>query len=449
MTLVETPSTGTLEQAITLPAGTGQSELERFRSQGIRFLRVCHPDLFGRQRAKQFPINSLPGLLDDGVAYSKMSLAEDLFGVPVDESEFPGLQRHPDLHAQLDLSTAVLPPWEPDTAWVLTTLTEGEQPSPLCGRSQLARARALLEELDLTGQAAGEPEFYLFEKGVSGERPRPYATEGVSYTMDRITDPRGIVQRMHRALSDFGIGVSAVNREFSPGQFEINLAHGEAGDAADQVFLLKTAIKELAIIEGVEAVFMPKPLMGEEGSSLHVHLSLWQGNKNAFATEEQSLSDLHLAAIAGVQAHAAAILAFAAPTVNSYKRLHGNGLSPKTSNFAEDNRHTFIRVPAERGSATRFEVRAGDASASSHLLIAAIMHAARDGIVRGLRPTAEGVPLPRTLEAAVTALENDEFFTESFGTELVAVYAAIKRREVAGYEAAVTDWEWNVYHSQS
>lgn len=424
----------------------GMAHLEHLLTRDIRVIRVIHADLFGRQRGKQVPIDALQMLLD-GVAYSKISLAEDLLGVPVDEDEFPRMKGHPDLHAVVEAGTAIIPPWEPDALWVLAGLWENGERSALCARGQLATARERLEhELGYTAVAAGEPEFYLFESG--GQR-KPYATDGVSYTIDRITDPRGVVGRMHRALADFGIGVTTVNREYSPGQFEINLRHSDVESAADQAFLLKTAIKELAIIEGTEAVFMPKPLVGEEGSGLHVHMSLWQGAQNVFDDGNGGMTPIMRSAIAGVQLHAPALMAFAAPIINSYKRLRGEGLSPRTSNFAEDNRHTYVRVPAERGNATRFEVRIGDASASPHLLMAAILHAARDGILRGLEPTKDGMPLPRSLESSLIALENSEVLIDGFGDELVRAYTAIKRREIEAYEATVTEWEWDLYHSHA
>lgn len=420
--------------------------LQQLVDAGAKIIRVVHTDLFGRQRGKQFPASYLPQLRD-GVAYSKMSIAEDLLGVPVDEDEFPTVKGHPDLFARIEPDSAIVPPWEPDAVWVLSSLWEHGERSPLCPRGALASARERVErDLGYTGQAAGEPEFYLFKVDGDGNRIAPYSRNGVSYTIDRVTDPDGVVARIHRNLIDFGIGVSVVNREFSPGQFEINLRHGESQVAADQAFLLKTAIKELAMIEGYEANFMAKPVTGDEGSSLHIHLSLWDGDRNVFANDE-GLGDMLRHAIAGVQAHAPALMAFAAPTVNSYKRLRGEGLSPRTSNFAEDNRYTFVRVPPEGGKATRFELRAGDASASPHLLLAGMLHAARDGIQRRLEPTPDGVPLPRSLGASIDALAASDLMRDAFGDELVDVYAALKRREIAAFEAHVTDWEWNLYHS--
>ncbi|GAA1779407.1 glutamine synthetase family protein [Leucobacter iarius] len=431
--------------------------LDRLLARGIRVIRLIHPDLFGRQRGKQFPVSELPGILG-GVAYSKVSLAEDLFGVPVDEAEFTQLAGHPDLHARIEPATAIIPPWEPDAVWVLSSLWEGDARSPLCARGQLVRA---LEELQrahgCSAVAAGEPEFYLFERDAEG-RPtqRPYSAEGVSYTIDRVTDPAGVVGRIHRGLVDLGIGVTAVNREFSPGQFEVNLRHAPALAAADRAFLLKTAIKELAVVEGRAANFMAKPLGGEEGSSLHIHVSLWRDDANAFAGSSEGepssgapLADVLRHAIGGLQAHAPALTALSSPTANSFKRLQGEGLSPDAADWGEDDRHVYLRIPAERGPATRIELRAGDASASPHLLLAGMIHAIRDGLDRRIEPLDAGAPLPRSLEDAIAALRADAVLASGFGREFVDVYAALKLSEARAARLAVTDWEWRTYHSHA
>ncbi|MFC7765979.1 type I glutamate--ammonia ligase [Leucobacter soli] len=253
--------------------------------------------------------------------------------------------------------------------------------------------------------------------------------------------------RIHRQLIDFDINVTVLNREFSPGQFEVNLHHAPTLESADEAFLLKTAIKELATIEGYAANFMAKPIQGEEGSSLHFHLSLWNGDANAFDSGDDTLNDALRHALGGLQAHAAALTAFTSPTVNSYKRLHGEGLSPDTATWGEDNRYTYLRIPAERGAATRIELRAGDASANPHLLLAAMMHAARDGLTRKLEPSDAGALLPRTLEDSIAALRADEVLADGFGSEFVDIYAALKLREARNYATSITDWEWNTYHS--
>lgn len=438
--------TGTTTTGSALVADFSAQYRDRLVARGIKVVRVIHVDLFGRQRAKQFPVSAWESLAS-GVAYSKVASAEDLLGVPVSEVEFPHLAGHPDLHAHLDLDRLLFPPWEPDSVWVLASLSEQGRPSRLCPRAQLASASdRLASEVGLKAVAAGEPEFYLFE-GRPGEASAvPYSQTGVSYTVDRVTDPRGVVGAMHRNLIDLGIGVTVVNREFSPGQFEINLQHDAAGQAADSAFLLKSSIKELASIEGLSAVFMAKPRSGHEGSGLHVHVSLWDGDHNVFDAGEGALSDVALGAIAGLQVHAPGLMALAAPTVNSYKRLSGEGLSPRRSNWGEDDRLTFIRIPPERGGATRLELRAGDASASAHLLLAGMLHAMRAGIAESAAPTKDGVGLPKDLEESLRHLEADDVLRDGLGDEFVSIYGALKRAEIQAYRSAVTDWEWATYH---
>lgn len=430
-------------------SGSTVPGVAELRERGVRVIRAIHPDLFGRQRAKQFPVEMLPELLE-GIAYSKMSIAEDLFGIPVDSADFPELAQHPDLIAKLDAGTVFFPPWEPDSAWMLATLWEHGTRSALCSRGQLQDS---LDRLDrstgFAGVAACEPEFYLFNADEKHAAGTPYSADGVSYTVGRITDPQQVIGRIHRQLIDFGIGVTALNREFSPGQFEVNLRHSDPIAAADRVFLLKDAVKELAIIEGFRANFMAKPLSLEEGSSLHVHFSLWNGLQNVLANEEvaSAPSDLLRWAIGGVQRHSAALTAFSSPTLNSYKRLAGEGLSPEYSNWGEDDRFTYLRIPAERGQATRFELRAGDASANPHLLLAAIAHAVRDGITQQIEPSSDGEALPTDLGQSLDALEHDDLLTEAFGVEFTRVYCALKRREIRAARLTVTDWEWRTYHS--
>ncbi|MCZ2849871.1 glutamine synthetase family protein [Modestobacter sp. VKM Ac-2978] len=415
--------------------------LASLADRGVGVLRAIHPDLFGRQRAKQIPIER-GSSLNGALAYSKMAMAEDLMGIPLDAQDFPQLASHPDVHARVDASTVRFPNWEPDCAWLLSSLWEKDGPSPLCARTQLKSAgEQLLADTGLRAIAAGEPEFYLFEQADG----QPYSKRGSSYTVDRVTDPRGVVGRMHRALIDFDIGVTVLSREFSPGQFEINLHHDDVLAAADKAFLLKCAVKDLASIEGLDANFMAKPRSGSEGNGLHVHVSLWDGETNAFAKDGDELSDTALAAIAGLQAHAPELMAVAAPTVNSYKRLTGEGLSPRNGSWGKDDRRAFIRIPPDMGAGTRVELRCGDASASPHLLFAATLHAMRSGITNEMRPTRDGGALPSSLEEAVQAFEGSEIMKAGFGEEFVGVYAALKRREIAAFHSHVTDWERDLY----
>jgi glutamine synthetase len=414
----------------------------RLRGEGVRFVRVMHPDPFGRARSKDVPVDGLGAVLG-GLGYCEASLVEGLDGEPLMDAEFPGGQGFPDVHAIPVPGTLRIAPWEPGTAWLLADLRGADGPSPLCCRSVLARQVAALAREGLRAVVASEPEFYLVREDGSLYSPGT----GMAYTTGVRADPEGVLRDLHLAVDGFGIGATTANREYSPGQFEINLAHTDALEAADRAFLLEEVVKDVAATHGLLATFMAKPFTEHEGSSHHVHVSLWHDEDNVFATAEGGLSELALAFAGGVLAHARGLTALASPTVNSYKRLAAVGsLVPAGAALAGDDRLSYLRVPSERGPATRLEVRAGDASANPYLLIAGILAAGRDGIARGLEPVSRASSeLPASLGDAVAALERDDVLCGALGDRLVAVLAALKRRECARYAATVTDWEWREY----
>ncbi len=247
----------------------------------------------------------------------------------------------------------------------------------------------------------------------------------------------------------------AANHEFMNSQYEINIEHSGALDAADRAFLLKTAVKELAAREGMVATFMGKPFNDQGGSGFHLHVSLADGDGgNAFNGGEELRSQF----VAGIIAHGSALMALLGPTVNAYKRLVPDSLAPTHVNWGVDNRTSFVRVPNERGSRSRVEIRAGDGSAAPHLAIAAVLLAGLDGIERALTPpdpvvgdayradeAHSGSKLPADLGAALDALEADETLCAGLGEELVETFFAMKRFELNRFNQWVTDWELDEY----
>ena len=172
-------------------------------------------------------------------------------------------------------------------------------------------------------------------------------------------------------------------------QWEINLTHSHALDAADRAFRFKAAVKDLATREGLLATFMGKPFNGDAGSGFHLHLSLCgEGGANAFADAagEEGCAQLLQHFIAGVIAHAPALMAFLNPTVNAYRRIDPHELVPTRACWGYDNRFGLVRVPPERGAATRVEMRLADGSANPYLATAALLFAGLDGIERELTP---------------------------------------------------------------
>jgi glutamine synthetase len=418
---------------------------QRFSADGVRFVRVNHADPHGRCRSKELPIDRL-AMATDGLGYCAASLVEGLDGEPLMGEAFPGGQGFPDLHAVGDLATARVAPWQPDTLWLLADLVEPNgAPSPLCMRGVLRRVTERLAGRGLRAMVASEPEFYVLRVAADGSIEHYSPLAGMAYTTGARADPTGLVRRIHSALDEFGLDVTTALREFSPGQFEINLAHADAMTAADNAFLLEEVVKEMAAGEGLLATFMAKPLTDSEGSSHHVHASLWRGDETAF-DDGGAPSATARAFAAGLIAHAEGLTALAAPTINSYKRLGNGELCPSTATLGGDSRQAYVRIPPERGHGTRVELRVGDASANPYLLIAGMLAAGLDGIERSLDPdSSPPMPLPRSLDAALIALEADSVLAEMLGAQLLEAIVAVKRRELERFNLAVTDWEWREY----
>ncbi len=280
------------------------------------------------------------------------------------------------------------------------------------------------------------------------------------YTVGPLADPRGVVRQIAESLSGLGMGTFASNHEFMNSQFEINLHHADALTAADRAFRLKGAVKDVAAIHGLVATFMGKPFNDQGGSGFHFHFSLDRDGSNAFADDGDAngVSEEFRHFMAGVLAHAPALTAFLNPTVNAYRRLVPDSLAPTHANWGWDNRTAFIRVPPERGGATRAEVRVGDGSANPYLATAAILFAGLHGVreklpleppVGGdaytLSEDEAGGTLPATLTDALDALEVDEELRAAMGPEIVDVFLAVKRFEAERHRTWVSDWELTEY----
>ena len=208
------------------------------------------------------------------------------------------------------------------------------------------------------------------------------------YTVGPLADPGGLVRRMTEQLAAIGLDVFAVNHEFMNSQYEINLRHSGALDAADRAFRLKSAVKDIAAQNGLHATFMGKPFNDQGGSGTHLHLSLNRDGANAFADPagRHGVSAEMGHFTAGLIEHAPALMAFLNPTVNAYRRIQPDSLAPTHANWGWDNRASFVRIPPERGGATRIELRVGDGSANPYLGIAATLLAGADGVRRKLTP---------------------------------------------------------------
>ena len=438
-----------------------QGAADSLTEQGIDVLRLGYSDLIGTDRGRDILVNRMPRTVSSGVAFCRSIYGTTPRGETVDIEG--GVQAGlPDIVAFPDLSTLLPIPWEPGVAHCIADLYNPDgTPSPESPRAVLKRVRDRFAELGMTPVCGPELEFYILEANEKSPNGwiRYGEASGNVYVSGLRGDPENVMLTTLRKLGAYGIEVITANHEYSSGQFEINLWHSEALDAADRAHRFKNAIKEIARSLGKLATFMAKPFNDEGGSGFHIHFSMWStdGTRALFddPTSADGLSEIGHHAIGGVLAHAPALAALSNPTINSYKRFGPDTLAPWLIDWGLDNRSAMVRIPPERGRSARMECRLGDASANPYLAVAGLLAAAylgvRDKIDPG--PALEGYgydvtrspKLPATLTEALDALEADTAMREVLGDQFVKAFLAYKRDEISRFHSWITDWEFEEY----
>jgi glutamine synthetase len=313
---------------------------------------------------------------------------------------------------------------------------------------------------------APDIEFFYFEPLVPGQAPVPIDSGGF---FDLTTqDATGEVRMQTiRTLEAMGIPVEYSFHEDAPGQQEIDLRHTDALTMADSVMAFRLAVREVAARNDVHATFMPKPLEGVQGSGMHLHMSLFRGDENAFFDEDDGyhLSDIAKAFMAGLLRHAAEITAVTNQTINSYKRLVPGFEAPVHVSWARNNRSGLIRVPiAKRANplATRIEYRSADPACNPYLAFSLILAAGMRGVREGYELPEEadanlfeidadvldklGIgQLPQSLSEALTVMESSQLVHETLGEHIFEWFLRNKRREWRAYKTHVTAFEHDRY----
>ncbi len=268
-------------------------------------------------------------------------------------------------------------------------------------------------------------------------------------------------------LEAMGISVEFSHHEGAPGQQEIDLRYADALTTADNIMTFRLVMKEVALEQGVFASFMPKPLAAWPGSGMHTHLSLFEGDRNAFHEPGAAyqLSKTGRAFIAGLLHHAAEITAVTNQWVNSYKRLTGGGEAPAYICWGHNNRSALVRVPMykpHKGQSTRIEIRSPDTACNPYLAYAVVLAAGLRGIEQGyeLPEGAEDdvwsltdaerralgiAPLPGSLDEAIAAMESSELVAETLGEHVFDFFLRNKRSEWEEYRRQVTPFELGRY----
>jgi glutamine synthetase len=432
--------------------------------RGIDVLRVMFADVLGIARSKDILVSQLDKACHNGPAFSQGVWTTTTGGEFHEANGIAndGLQ---DFFTQIVPSTISPLAWEPGVAYVVgDAFNPDGKPNMMSPRSVLQKVLDSYKELGLHPVVGPELEFYIANKDENGNFVRSLTQTGQVYTTGTLVDPDGDFLHLMRMLDSLNIGAFAGNHEFSPAQYEVNLWHSEALDAADRTFFFKAAVKDIVAKRGKHASFLGKPWSDEGGSGFHLHFSVTDADGiNKMHDGRGNLSPAAKMLIAGIVKHANALTAFTNPTVNAFKRLGPDTLAPYRSNWGYDNRSCMVRVPPERGQGTRLEIRVGDGAANPYLVIAAILAAGLDGIVNemecpedavGMAYDNEGAEvLPETFSQSLDALEADDALRNQMSEELINVFMVMKRDEIARYEAAVpdpstrevTDWEITEY----
>ncbi|CAD5366098.1 Glutamate--methylamine ligase [Rubrivivax sp. A210] len=449
-----------------MPAKTPQTLSQRLEAADVHTLLVQFTDVHGCAKGKLVPLAHLEDVLRLGAGFA---------GPSIWGTALPRTGPRAEYYARGDATTARPLPWMPGLARIVGDGFVDGRPFESCPRQVLRRALARLAERGWTMRIGIEPEFFLLRRTEGGGWAPADAQDRLdkpSYDLQSLPRQLGFLQALQQSLTACGLDVLQIDHEDAHGQYEVNFAHDEALASCDHLMLFKLAAQGLAEARGMVFSMMPKPFADQPGSGLHFHVSLWQGERCLFAPESDldpaadsgaTLSPLGRHFIAGVLAHAPALCALAAPTVNSYKRLtvgkslSGTSWAPAVVAHGPNNRTATVRtLPG------RFEWRLPDASANPYLAAATLIAAGLDGVDRGLDPgpdchddlfeqsparlRALGLPqLPQSLAQALAALHADEVVRGALGEPLAAEFIRLKSAEWTAYARHVSAWELDRY----
>ncbi len=434
--------------------------LRTIEERDIRFVRLWFTDVLGFLKSVAVAPAELEGAFAEGIGF--------------DGSAIEGFARvhESDMLARPDPSTfGVLPGrgGAPGTARMFCDiLLPGGSPSYADPRFVLKRALGRASDLGFTFYTHPEIEFFLLRSrpATPGDLPDPVDAGGY---FDHTPHDAGhdFRRRAIDMLEQVGISVEFSHHEVAPGQQEIDLRYADALTTADNIMSFRLVVKEVALDQGVYASFMPKPFEDQPGSAMHTHLSLFEGDRNAFhdPSDPYKLSKVGRAFIAGLLTHAAEITAVTNQWVNSYKRLYGGGEAPAYVCWGHNNRSAMIRVPMykpHKGQATRIEIRSPDSACNPYLAFALMLGAGLKGIEEGYdlpegaeddvwtlsdgERVALGIePLPDSLARATAVMERSELVAEILGEHVFDFFLRNKREEWSEYRRRVTPFELERY----
>jgi len=416
----------------------------------LKRIRALFPDHLGLARGKFVPIE----MANDGARFciTLFALTYNRQMAITEGSKI--LEGLPDCDLIFDIED-VRPDWHPQTGVVVGDLAFHGEPLMIAPRSVLRKAIADWRLMGYDVKVGIELEAMVLQPDGNGGWTEWDTPGAYVYGTGMAVDPIGLMDEIMDTAETMGLPVEAINSEYDTPAFEMTLRYGDCLQAVDNIFLFQFMARDIALRRGLRLTFIGKPFGDRGGNGLHVNLSLVDSEgKNAFIDESKpdGVSDLAKQCIAGMIEYHETMSALLAPTVNAYKRLEPAQLAGYWANWGYDHRGTTIRIPHERGRKTRLEHRMADGSASPYIATAAVLQAARLGVVKDCPlPEAEELDclesqstdrhVPDSLTEALDVLEANKEFVEAISPEFVANFAGVKRLEWEQYTTAVPDWE--------
>jgi glutamine synthetase len=429
--------------------------LRTVEERDIRFVRLWFTDVLGTLKSVAVTSSEIEGAFVEGIGF--------------DGSAVDGFARvqESDMLAMPDASTFQVLPWKAEAPGVARMFCdirtpEGE-PFAADPRQVLRRNLAKAADMGFSFYVHPEMEFFLF---AGPNDPTPLDNGGY---FDLTPNDVQSDFRRHaiELLEGMGISVEYSHHEVAPSQHEIDLRYADALTMADNVMTYRLVVKEVALARGIYATFMPKPLAEHWGSAMHTHVSLFDGDANAFydVSDPYHLSATAKQFMAGLLVHATEIAAVCCQWVNSYKRLVPGFEAPVFVSWGRNNRSSLVRVPMykpKKSASTRIEFRAPDPACNPYLAFAVILAAGLRGIEKGYELPAEAEDniyemtdverraagigsLPRNLDDALLRMEDSELVAEALGEHVFTYFLRNKRAEWDEYRSQVTPFELAKY----
>jgi glutamine synthetase len=432
--------------------------LRTVEERGIRLVRLWFTDVLGNLKSFAISPAEMENALNDGMIF--------------DGSAIDGFSRiqESDVLALPDANTFEVLPWvDPkgaearvfcDVAKLDGTPFDGDP------RQVLRRNLNAARELGYQFYVAPDIEYFYFDPPTVDSRPVPL-DEGGFFDLTSTDITSSLRKETIRTLETMSIPVEYSFHEDAPSQHEIDLRHTDALTMADSVMTFRLVVKEIAALHNVHATFMPKPLENVQGSGMHLHLSLFKDEQNAFhdADDPYNLSETAKQFMAGLLRHAAEITAITNQTVNSYKRLVPGFEAPVHISWARNNRSGLIRVPIQKRNSeqsTRIEYRSPDPACNPYLAFSVILAAGLRGIKEGYELPQEadanlfeigddmleklGIgQLPQSMSDALRVMEKSELVAEALGEHIFEWFLRNKRAEWRGYKTHISQYELNRY----